>query len=454
MDSLSGLIAFGAEQWKKPAGLVAALVATLIGVVFVSSELSWPLWAALTLSGVSLGLVSLIWWSGYRLPRPQPGKIAIAVAIAAHDEEIQKTVKEDFLITFRKELAESASGGDFQFIEIAPHHAQNCTDSLQADRLTRRGKFQFLLFGRVRQVSTSGRKQYVIDLNGQVAHRPMSAEHRRQLSDQFREVLPGRIQFEEEGDLFHFELTTQMAHTVAKYSIGVAMAFSGAFDQAEVVLSESQQLATKTKGFRPHLARIQQRVPHLIEAIHSARSRVCYEKWVEERSQIHWLEESEAHLGKINPASCRFDVLTSRAVCAFALRRDARSARAYLTQIPKENRDALWYYNEGFLHAYEGNMKKASQRYRTASYLRLPEEKIWELETFMQWVVDLEPGRYQLHFVLAQFNLDIKRDQKRARLDYEAFLQAARPGEFEKEVELAWARIRLLEKQHSHEPYA
>ncbi len=59
-----------------------------------------------------------------------------------------------------------------------------------------------------------------------------------------------------------------------------------------------------------------------------------------------------------------------------------------------------------------------------------------QVESFLCWVLEQDPEKYQLYYCLGFFNWKTKGDVVQAEKDFNKFLVAGREGEFDKEKEL------------------
>ena len=224
------------------------------------------------------------------------------------------------------------------------------------------------------------------------------------------------------------------------------MTLSGFYDEAEVMLLESNALAEQVKPKLPPTEKILERAPQVLSTINLFRADAYYARWRDHGHHNDDLANMNTALGNVTHTSPMS--LTLNAISVFLVERNTHEARKLLYQVPKTNRDGAWEYNQGFLFAYDGNLKKAKQHFVRGAQARFPTKKtIAELELFMCWVLEQEPEKHQLHFALGLLNQHLKSDYARAIDDYQEFLDRSKNGQFDREQGLAKKWIKDLKSR-------
>lgn len=136
-------------------------------------------------------------------------------------------------------------------------------------------------------------------------------------------------------------------------------------------------------------------------------------------------------------------VLLLSALHAFVKNRDTKNALTYLKRIKgaaKGSADSslvgTWNYNVAFLNAYDGKLNVAIWHYRKGEMTVVEPDIINQVESFLCWVLEQEPEKYQLYYCLGFFNWKTKGDVVQAEKDFNKLLVARQESEFEKEKEL------------------
>lgn len=427
MTDPSALLAFARQWWPRFVGVAATVLLEIIVAVGLIA-IGVPSNPGLGVLAAAVSLTLVYWWATtQRPPRCKKGKIGFAVAITCEDEATQKTVRADFVQDLRRQVEASSSGDKFVFVVI-PHHLAEKADSRDKQRkLFARTRCHFFLAGQVRHRQIGEKKKYFVTLQGTVRHRTLSAPAQEGLQKEFNEVIPGRVDFEENVSLLGFEITSLWAHVSAKYIIALAMALSGFLSEADHLFAEVEGTLPKLRGALPAFKKIRKSVPEIRAAMRVSSARRCYERWRDTDHDPARLDEMAEWLDGAKVLENTRVVLNYRAILAFLRGRHCSTARELLNQFPPQLRDALWHFNQGFLYAYEGKLEKADKHYLVGSRLPLPPETAAELELFMAWVAAEEPDRFELYYVLGQLNQTLKGDSQSALRDFQSFLKLVPP---------------------------
>lgn len=135
-------------------------------------------------------------------------------------------------------------------------------DADSANEMRVRCKAHFMIYGRVRRRVINEKENHIVELEGAVAHQPISDQVSDKLAAEFTELLPRNVHIPTENDLFFFQFTSEWAEIVARYIIGVAASCSGDIKYAEVLyLDVLSRLQNKDNDF-PIYRKLKERVPH------------------------------------------------------------------------------------------------------------------------------------------------------------------------------------------------
>ena len=301
------------------------------------------------------------------------------------------------------------------------------------------------MYGRVRVRVIDGKEHHVIDMNGIVAHKPVSGDVKQLFSLEFSELLPRRVHISKENDLLSFQFTSEWTDLVAKYIMGIAAAMSGDIRYAESMYSEVQErLAGKDINF-PVYKKLVERLPIRISELNEAMAAAAHQSWYETHDPV-WLDELGSYLEKVDPSRLELNRVSSlRAIYYFLKERDAEKAISIMLK-SKDMNNATWYFNMAFLCAYNGDLKRAIRHYRSATALHVQPEVIGQIEDFMCWVLEQESEKYQLHYCLGFFNWQVKGDTIKAVEDFTAFLDSGLDTEYTQERVLAREWIKEVER--------
>lgn len=412
---------------------VSLLWAILLWLVIAKSTfpdgLSLTVHATFLLAPITTG-VGLWFWSR-RIPKTKRNHFGFGVAIICETQSVRKKVERDFVNDLEQLLAQGETGKWFQLLVFPQHIARSLKDDALATNLRDKAGLSFLIFGEAKSRKLDGQDNTVIKLRGLVSHSPIPDQIQAKLRQEFTELFfPGRYLIPEENDLFAFEFTSQWANVVARYIIGIALLVSNQFDAAETVFFDLAKLLRRTKNHAQPVVKIKARLNQRLAEVHLSRALSSYQLWKEDKADFSHMEKVAAQIDSIDEKHLiTAHLLFLRALCHFLVDGDTKAARAELKRI-KGGRDSVWYFNMGFLYAYEGSMKKATHMYHQGTLYEMPGDRISDLESFMCWVLENDASRYQVHYCVGLLNENIKGDVIQAKLDYQAFLDKCEDNQF------------------------
>ena len=425
------------DRWHTRTGLLIALVlvtGTLVGVFakINLTEVTGTEWAIIIASAI---LVSVV-WAKTRVPRVPKGKVGFALAIDFEEPKQARQLWSDFILIIRDLLNKSNFRHRFHFVEIPQHFAKSITTPEEAERIATRARIHFLLYGRARERSISGKMADFIDLHVLVRHAQIDTETSRQFGHEISAVLPGRIIVAPGGNLFACEFAAKHLDAAARYIIGSAAFLSGDFLYAEELLldSEGRVKAYLAESSVAQLAVLFDKVQKRLASLYDARLRQLSQRYLRSH-EAAVLTEAEAILAKLKRYDAEsYSARLLSALCAFVLRRDISLAKQEF-EACRHVKDAAWSYGQAFLHAYEGDLDGAYKSYRTAFKSPLEDPSIpGQCEEFIMIVLEEEADRPWLYYCLGLINYRAKHDLEVARNDFQRFVQLVDPERFRKDI--------------------
>ena len=412
--TLPDIVRFLEKHWFEKSGLVTAIVAIAVieAYLLTVGKASW--WVTIIVLIASVISLVVVWWISRRPPKTPKGKVGFLVSIACADDEESEKLREDFVIPLRQLVKSGRAGGIFHFIELPQHLARNILEADDAQSLRIRSRSHFMIYGRVRLRKLGGKDHHVIDLEGIVAHNPIPDSVKQSFEHEFAELLPRRVRISTENDLWSFQFTSEWADIVARYIIGIAAAYSGDLDYAEKLYNDAlERLNGKNPEFPVYL-KLTERIPVRVSELYETRAFVARRAWVDTHD-ASYIDELGSNLGKVLASRRELPlVLNLSAIHAFLKDRDTDGAITYLKKSKSEDLGVL-HYNMAFLDCYKGDLRSAIRRYRQAIMFTVEPDVISQIEDFMCWVLELEPGQYQLHYCLGFFNWKTKGDEIQAK---------------------------------------
>lgn len=446
LPDVSTIIPALRRHWHYPSGLVASAIVVLgLEISFFAVTKPSPLASALVTAG-TLFLIYAVWAYSRRPPRARKNKVGFGVSLWCDDESAARRVRQDFVLTLRRLIKSGKTGKSFQFLEIPTHISETVIDQDDAQALRIKARAHFLIYGRVRIRELEQREHYFLELDGVVAHRLIPERVSHQLAKEFSELLPRKVAIAKENDLFAFQFTSEWADIVARYIIGIAAALSGDLDYSEQLYTDALEKVNRASSDFPVFEKLKDRIPIRVFELKEAKARNAYELWVRDHHPSYILALGEI-LDEIRGAHNieTAQVLTLNAIHVFLSKRDAGEATKLLNRIPEYERNATWHLNQGFLKAYDGDLRSAIRHYRNALAFEINADLVSKIEDFICFIAAAEENQYQLCYCLGFFNWQIKGDLTQAVTDFNKFLELNDDTKFPKERELARKWIAEIE---------
>ena len=310
-----------------------------------------------------------------------------------------------------------------------------------AHQLLVRSKCTCVIYGTAKKRNIGNVEAQILDLEGIVSHKPIPEGQSKSLGQDFRAALPKTIHIMKEVEFLALPVTAQFLAICARYVVGISALLSDDLLNACRLLKEAQDSlqaldSIVAKG-TPNISAIRSKIPDLLAEALRRRMALAYDNYVKRRNRAS-LESCEPLLDELEiyrPDD--YSLHLQRAICAFVLRRDFATAHAELDKC-RHNRDAAWRYSKGFLLAYQGDLDGAWKYYRQAFRYPSHENNIpIHVEEFIQLVLEQEPDKVQLYYVLGLINKMAKRDIYAARKDFEVFLEVTNDDSFTRQRILA-----------------
>jgi len=373
--------------------------------------------------GFILLVSTFVWLYSRRLPKNTHGKIGLIVAIATENEQQNNQIKNDFVDRLNQEIAKGNLQYSFKVIVYPEYYAKKMTDAAVAIRYLKLSHSHYMLFGRCKERNINGKPHFVIDLQGAVSHNPIPFFISTIFSNEFRELLPRRMEIPKENDLFEFEVASDSISIVTRYIIGIASFLSGDLDYSRSLFYSVRSEITANPTINSHtsIIKIKKRLPLRLSEVLYQMAIVSYKIYMKS-TDVTYLDQLENILNELSRV--KHDLYGGRLLKSnfiFLKSRDCREAIKELNKVGPA-KDATWYYNYAFLKAYCGDLRMAHARYQKA-FDNICEDRIpLDCEEFINEILALEPDKYQLHYCVGMINFHAKKDYESAKKDFETFL--------------------------------
>lgn len=94
-------------------------------------------------------------------------------------------------------------------------------------------------------------------------------------------------------------------------------------------------------------------------------------------------------------------------------------------------------------------MNNAEKQYEAAFLLDASFETAFEVEEFIDWVLSVQPEKYQLRYCLGLINLNVKKDNESAAIEFNKFIESDTKNLFPETQEKASGYLEARNKEHS-----
>jgi len=238
--------------------------------------------------------------------------------------------------------------------------------------------------------------------------------------------------FKSSNELIESKFVSDNLADVTKYIIGTCLLSFGVLDVAKGMLGEV--LTNSTGRWKGNALRAAQEfisnVRMKIALIDVHHAKYVYDNYIFVAGKINLNGEKMEHILTLTEASLSSYPTASaylqRAIVYFLLGNSQNAKKALSNLVSREPRNPMPHYSFAFLHAYEGNLDKATRSYSMAfsRTQNLLPESIVHLVDFPEAVIVKEPNRFHLHYALGLLHNEFY-DPIQAKRHFEAFIGKA-----------------------------
>ncbi|MEI7851031.1 MAG: hypothetical protein WCH86_04295 [Kiritimatiellales bacterium] len=397
----------------------------------------------------------IIWYGTVRVPKCKKGKIGIALAVSAEDEEQHRILKADFIDVFKETIDKSAELRDlFYIVEIPRHHARGIRTVAQAISYRSVARCHMIIYGHTRKRKERARDVIKVHLDCVITHREIKADVSKAFSQDMGTIFPCRLDVDAENECQQFEITAEWLSFSAKYIIGTAALLSADTSLALSIFNSLKDDPKLQTARLPSIRNIRARIPARLADIYRLKIFPLINNWDVTHDEAP-LRQARALLGILDQyAPGDYLGRLWSAVIYFVLDRNPSAA---LREIDKchNQRDVAWRYSRAFLLAYVGRLDEARIEYEKAFDRGGHESLPLQCETFIIWVLSQEPQKSQLYYCLGLINWKAKGDLQQAISDIEKFISQAFDAEYSEMKQLARANLGTMKgelKELENEP--
>lgn len=426
LDKISGeLLGLVRRHWHSPIAAIILILLAIIGTLSFTAVVDLSKLSAIqVIIAIALAIVALVVWRyTTRVVGPKKGRIGFVVSISAETKKQYGQLAQDFIGELRSLLNQSDATYKYDLIELPEYHARRIKIEDDARHYLGATRSVFMIYGRARERELDGKTHHVLNLHGLVKHRPLAITVSRNLSREFAEVMPRDIRIAKENDLLSFEFTAKWMVVVAQYIIGIASFLSGDLQHAQRLFELVRQSLGPDANPFPPIRKIQQRLPVRLSEVYRTRASLSHRRWQDAHDLRH-IDEMKELLDlcqEVDPNAYECRLL--RAIWYFVKKRDVNAALGVLRKCKDDHvGDGTWRFNYAFLLAYRGDLVQAIRQYEIAARTHFPPSVVTQVETFLEWLGEIEPDQLCVPFCLGAVNYFVKGDSVRALEEFGIFL--------------------------------
>jgi len=450
--NLNDLFQFLNAYWYRKQGLITALIVSIGFTSTVLATISPDSFTWIVILVLEITFILLTWTLGQRFPRVRRKKAGFVVAFNCTDSQEAQRIHEDFVTPLKKLILSGELGKTFDFIVLPQHLAKKIETQEDAVRARIKMKAHFMIFGDIKNRMINGKQHHMLDIHGNVYHLPVPSDVAAEFTKEFSNFLPRKLKIPTDNDVIALEFTSEWADLVARYIISNAAMFSGDLNYAEQLLLDAQnKLSSMSKHF-PIYQELSKNIPQRLADLYEALLILHHRAWVEEFDDEN-IKKIEGYLPKIPiEHTHRKTVTVLKAICKFWIYRDVTSSIEEISPLIKKfPNDPIIDYNLGFLYSYKGNLKLAIRHYRKACSIGVENDVLYQIEEFINKVLQLEPDKFQLHYSLGFFNKEAKGDLFIAEEQLTKFIDRCPVSLYRTEVDIAKRWINEIRETHNQD---
>lgn len=369
-------------------------------------------------------LVIMCCWLFYKyyLPRNKFNKFGIVVGIFVDESYDKIKLKNNFIRVLRKKIKNENVSKYVHLIVLKNHLCENLDTPQDIEKINKKIKGHIFIYGDVRSAN-DGEKKIFINLSGYVTHRPVSLKISKELSNDFRCILPNEISFAEKVDFQGFKSTAEITKLTIKYILGVALYISGfAKLSVDFLLGLDSEIVSFAEKLPPNLRMIKNKIPALLSDNAWLLSKFYYEK-NNFKESIYWLNESF----RFN--SNNYGAWILQGIYLFLNDNDPERALEAIKKAEKYSggRSFEWIYSKIFLLFWLSKHEEAFKLCKKLLNTSFPNEErtILEVEMFNLKLCENYNEKPVVYFWLGFINLKKKHDLKCAKDYFNEFLLKA-----------------------------
>ncbi len=440
-------------------GLGAGIVLILIFIIVPTDNLIEKgvpdFWIRWTIYIVVMLIWTIIW--SYRrnhFPQNPKGKIGLLISINTENDKQKVRIKNDLVEGINKYLKQHNLYNTVNVITLQGFKAKRVADILENERVKKneisqglsssenddiKKKFEkskehknfvklhkklrchFYIWGKIKERKDKGNKYY-LNLEALVLHKPLNIKAARIMKGELNFVFPKEISIPERKEFEGFEIASNLIYIATLYIIGVAAILSGDLNTASILHNNLQNELNRFHPMPLPLQHISENLKGflLLELLQQARFYYYKKKDFDMAKKL--LSKAESIDNR------NYDLLIFISLYAFKIEKDIEKSLEYLKKASKvSGRDYTWLYDRAFLYMYTDNYKKGIEDYKKLAKITFSYETptVDQCIEFDKNLIEAEPNKYQLLFILGYLYYCKKNDLEKALAYFKSFKKKA-----------------------------
>jgi len=437
--TIAELISYICDIWKTKTGLLLALIFiissylcfdinTIINIIKAKNQYTTLFFLFILLFTI------LIWVKSNRIKSRKKGTIGVALAIYTENSEMQQKLKSDLIDTLSASLS-SINKIKFDIIILTDSHSKKIIENQDFQTIKyyhQKTQSHLLLFGKCVVRKHKSEECYLIELRASIVHKLVPDIIQKILASEMNKVIPNNNIFPINDELLNFKVTSQNIKFAVEYIVGLAALISQNIEFAfelhyNNLYQELKQLKDNNNN-NNYIEEIFKLLPTKI--IDEAMFLVSKTYQHKQENYLNSMKYYLDILNEFDPNNYNAHLL--RGIYFFLSERNIKKAQEEI-KLSKNKIDASWQYSDAFLHAYNGNLKKAHQIYKRAFEGNAPPHIPLTVEEFITDIIELEKDKTQLYYCLGLINYFDKKDLKLAEDYFKRFIETNKNNDLYKD---------------------
>lgn len=429
------------ENFHKKSGLLILLIGYLISIFYIWNK-------EITNSNIWISLITIIFFvaiyiwfrKSFNLPSIPSNNIGIVFCLDAGNYNEYKYIKEKLIRKIERRFEEKKEV-NFK-IEFVPFlRSKSYRKKAASKNINLPDNWNVLIFGPVDSGKRDNINLIEVISNISVKHLLIPQQMKKELEMELSHLV-NKYLIRLNNDLDDCEKISIEIELICEYVIGISALLSGVIDFSFNIFKELHSELNLISINRKSINYMKSKINNILynNAI------LISEKYLENfyrnnlkkdlENSILFLEHANNYIQET------YDYHLQFALLCFLKDRDIKKSRNHLTNCRKiREGDIRWQYSVAFLDAYVGDLKKAEQRYKRI--LKSKYKYIINLDSFMEFVIENEPEKIQLYYVLGLISYELKEDFILTTKYFNLFLKKS---EEIKDEEFKYLRERCSEK--------